>query len=217
MKPEYDLTNELGPKNWIDCAAGEAVVIGHVINDPELVAHGTMVAGMAKEIRFNDDNFALVEALAIDIQTKLESIKSQEKTCLFIDDLFEGDVKRKPLDKWEYDLIYCGGRYEIRMVLPRYDASTPIDTRRKLIREEVRNHYKDFETFRTEDEEVDFKTQVFKITKYFNDKNELVCKLVDHDHEGGWYRGWMEIFYFESFEEAWAAWLEAKEIYEKKG
>lgn len=214
MRVEYDLINELGRSNWIDLVAGEAVVIGHSIPDPFLVAQGTRLASMVKDIRYDDDRFVLVEALAVDLQLRLQEIKNMEKSCIFIDDIFEGNEKNKPLDKWEYDLICCDRRYEVRMLLPRFDASTPVDSRKELTTNGIRNQIPDFDKYLKVVEEHDFQTQVFRVEKYIDDNKVLRCRIVDHDHEGGWYRGWIEVYYFDTFEEAIRAWGVVKLIQE---
>ena len=209
---EYELTQELGQPNWIDEIAGEAVVLGHTLNDPELVALGTNLSQKSREVSFCDDRFCRVEGLALSLDNRLREIKSVDKLALFIEDIYDGDERNKPLDRWEYDLIFCEGRYQIKMLLPRYDKYTLKDEAKLAAEREVRGCYMDpsFESYKKEEHTIDYVTQVFKIYMYYDDDNKLIRRVIDHDHEGGWYRGWIDMFYFDDFETAWNAWTKVK-------
>lgn len=209
MTREYDLTNELGKGNWIDAIAGEAVVLGRTSNNPELTALGTELAIMIKSIRYDDENFCLVEAKAEWLSQLVEETKKRDRTCLFIDDIFEGDEKHKPLDKWEYDLICVDNRYQIQMVLPRYVPGMSVVGEREKVSELIRSIYDGFEDFVQTEEFMDYTTQLFRISKFF-DGEKLVSRIVDHDHEGGMFRGWLEIYYFDEFVVAYEAWERVK-------
>jgi len=214
MGKEYDLINELGPRNWIDSLAGEAVVLGQVNNDPELTVLGTELAKLISEVHYDCDSFFLVEAAAVGLEKIIEAKKKYKKAVLFIDEVFEGKKDHKLSDKWEYDFIMADGRYQINMILPIYDGNSLTDDRKHDAEELVRICYGDpsFGSYTKTEEIVDYTTQVFKITKYFDENGKMIRRIVDHDHEGGMFRGWMEIFYFDDFSTAMRAWRAAKDI-----
>lgn len=218
MQGEYDLVNELGSGNWIDVVSGEAVVMGHAGGDPELVVLGTSLAKMVQEIKYNDDKFSLVEAAAIYLGNKIKERKSRDKYSIFIDEIFEGDEKHKPLDRWEYDLILGDGRYEIKMMLPVYDKYTLVDNRKIRAEKAVMECFEDpsFRVYKKIEQIVDYTTQVFKYTSFYDKEGKLIRRTIDHDHEGGFYRGWVDMFFFDKFEDAWNAWNKVKDAYYQK-
>lgn len=216
MRKEYDLINELGPQNWLDVVAGEAVILGYSINDPELVAKGTELNVLIRRCCYDDDCFGKVEAYGEALRKEIETKRIKQKMTFFIDDLFVGEVKSKSHYEWEYDFICADRGYEILMILPvYYDKSKLSDPVRMIADKKLRSMYDDpsFESYRKEEVDTVFESQTFHFTKYFDEKGRLLRRSVDFNHEGVTARGWFEHFYFEDFALALGAWQEIKDAF----
>jgi len=217
MGVEYDITNELGPCNWLDAIAGEAIILGHDHHEPLLVIQGTRLAGMLREIKFDDGRFGTVEALGKDLEKALEVIKKKVRTTMFIDDLYVGGEKaRRSSIDWEYDLMCENGIYQINMYLPVYYGTAMLSEPAKVMAERgVRSLFEDpsFLSYRIEELETKYESQVIKYIKYFDKKGRLVRMTVDFNHEGSPARGWNERYYFVDFAEAMRGWEEVKRAF----
>jgi len=216
MKKEYDLINELGPMNWLDMVAGEAVVLGHCLNDPCLVTEGTKLAILIKEIHFDDDGFGKVEAFAESLEKELLNRKEYEKTTVFIDELYSGSEKNKSLNEWEFDFNCVNGIYQILMFLPEYYYKEKLGEKAKVkAQEEIQKVFgiSSLDCLRKEIDRSICGSQYFETTTYFDKNNKKVCVTIDFNHEGSTKRGWSEFYYFEDFATASKAWLGVREAF----
>ncbi|HOX96697.1 MAG TPA: hypothetical protein PLI45_04975 [Candidatus Woesebacteria bacterium] len=216
MRKEYDLINELGPRNWLDTVAGEAVFLGYQLRTPELSAKGTALAKLIREIRFDDDAFFVVQCTGIALQEEIAQVKKKVKETVFIDDIYTGKEKKEALLDWEYDLIMVDGRYQIQMILPvYYDKAILNDERKQRSEKWVRSKLGEIclENCRVEEVLTQYESQIFTYTKYFDEKENMRYETVDFNHEGSPARGWMEYFFFDDWNQACEAWSGIKEVY----
>lgn len=212
---EYDLSNELGPQNWLDVLAGEAVMLGHMINDPLLVAKGTHLAQQIRCIRYDDDDFFWVVAEGKWLVKELETVKMSRGRTVFIDELYLGKEKKKSLYDWEFDLIYADKQYWIRMTLPVYASQDDLNCKEKLAGEKaVSECFPDssFQSYQTDVQKTVYDSQTLTYTSYFDEKGKRLKRVCDFNHEGQyWYRGRVEDYFFDDFYAAWSAWTKMKE------
>lgn len=216
MKKEYDLINELGYKNWLDIVAGEAVILGHCLNDSCLVADGTSLATLIESIHFDNDDFGKVEAAAQSLEKKLMRRKELEKGTIFIDQLNLGREMKKTLYDWEFDFNCVNGIYQILMFLPEYFDREKLLNKVKIEAEkEILKVISGsgFDDFRKEKEVNTFGSQTFETVKYFDKRGKVIRKTVDFNHEGSIKRGWTEYYYFEDFATAGEAWMGVREAF----
>jgi len=208
MGKEYDLINELGPRNWLDCVAGEAVKWGHYLKDPCLTAKGTELASLIRKIYFDKDSFCKVEAIGQALEKELAERKEKEKTIMFIDEL--------SIDKWELEFIYADGRHYVQMSLPFYEDETMFFNPKKMeIENRVREKYADpsFVRYRkTVTESVMCDDQIILKTRYFDKDKKVIRETVDFNHHQSKARGWIEYYYFDDCAKAYETWREAKEV-----
>ncbi len=216
MGKEYDLMNELGRGNWIDAIAGEAVVLGSYLKDLELVAKGTELAEMVKAIKYDSDDFYLVEARATRLEAELVKLKQTAKSTVFIDEICLGnEAMGKVDDEWEFDFILVEGRYEIRMMLPTYRDKIKLTDRAKTLAEQQALNLvkpKDTKPLTCEVFRKVFSDQEYITTCYY-DGDLLVRRIIDHQHDPAdkLGRGHLDIFYFDDFETATKAWKAVRE------
>jgi hypothetical protein len=214
MNKEYDLVNELGPKNWLDVAAGEAVVLGMAIGDPELVVLGTELAKQLREVPYENDRFGKVEALAIDLEKTIQKKMEQQAGSLFFDSLYRGTEVNKSAYDWEYGFVYVNGQYQIKMYLPiYYDRSMLLDITRLKAVEIAMTTYNNA-LISKEEKETKYGHQVF-CEALFKDENEsVVRKIVDFNHEDGTLkRGCLECFYYDDFPTALSVWKKIRSTF----
>lgn len=216
MSREYDLINELGSKNWLDVAAGEAVILGHSLNDPCLVAKGTELATQIRKIPFDNDRFSKVGAKARDLETELTERKRKEQTTMFIDDFYLGKEKEKSLYDWEFSFISVEGRYLIQMILPMYyDKAKFADAIKTEAEIKIRAVYADpsFQNYKQEVKSTECQGQTFVNTRYFDDKGRLVRRTVDFKHHEKMAWGWIDYYYFDDFAKVCEAWQGVREAF----
>lgn len=214
MNKEYDLVNELGPRNWLDVTAGEAVVLGMATGDPEMTVLGTELSRKVQEVRFDDDRFGRVEALAKDVEVKIREKMDRYKGSVFIDNLFCGTEKNKSAYEWEYSFVYVEGQYQIKMYLPiYYDQSELMDATRLKAQEVFDSMSRDALPER-EEAETRYEHQVFKEVVFLDGKDNIVRKIVDFNHEdGSLKRGCLEHFYFDDFSTALSVWQKIRSTF----
>ncbi len=217
MGIEYDLMNELGRGNWIDAIAGEAVVLGSYLRDPELVARGTELADMVRTIKYDCDDFYLVEARAKQLEAEIVKLKQSKACIVFIDKIcLKEELYGKVDDEWEFDFILGEGRYEIRMLLPTYRDKEKLDDREKMLAEsKVLSLVTERETKSLTKEVVrKFLSNQEYITSFYYDGERLVRRTIDHQHNPAdrSARGHLDIFYFDDFDTATKAWMELRKI-----
>lgn len=214
MREEYDIINELGSRNWLDVAAGEAVILGYFSSDVELEMLGTALAQRLNEVRFDDDNFFKVEAQATDLQERIERKKKEQGMILFIDEICEYEGGRKSLCKWEYGLTLAGGRYEITMMMPEYYGCPPNTEYRELIEDVIRASYSNpkFDELVIVNDSKIIGHQKMDTPKHYTVDGKLICRVVDFDHEDGPKRGMNIFYYFDEYAQVMNTWVKMKAI-----
>lgn len=209
MKNEFDLVNELGPANWLDAVAGEAVLLGALLRDPEVEILGKELAKMISEIRFDDDHFSEVEAFAKGLEKELAKKLEEREHTVFIDSVRQSEQERWPTRVWEYDLLHLK-RYQVWLNLPVYDNPTDLeDDEKKKAEEAVRQCFSDpsFGSYQKTVTRVVNQGQLFITTLYHDSKGKLLRKIVNHEHADSLTaKGWLEKFYFDDFVTAMEAW-----------
>lgn len=214
MREKYDIINELGPRNWLDAAAGEAVVLGYFSEDVELEMWGTALAQRLNEVRFDDDNFSKIEALAIDLLGRIERKKREQGMILFIDEICEYEGGKKSLCKWEYGLIMAEGRYEITMMMPEYYGYPSSTENREPIEDVIRASYSNlkFDELVIVNDSKIIGHQKMDTSKYYTADGKLICRVVDFNHEDGPKRGMNIIYYFDEYTQVMNTWVMIKAI-----
>jgi len=214
MEREYDIINELGSKNWLDVAAGEAVILGYYSGDVELQMWGTALAQRLNEVRFDDDNFSKVEAQATDLLERIDRKKKEQGMILFIDEICEYEGGKKSLCKWEYGLVMAEGRYEITMMMPEYYGCPPNTECRELIEDVIRASYSNSrfdELVRVNDSKI-IGHQKMDTAMYYTADGKLIHRVVDFNHEDGPKRGMNIIYYFDEYTQVINTWVRIKAI-----
>lgn len=212
MRLEHEIVNELGPQNWLDSVAGEAVILGHSLNDPYLVAKGTELSLLIRQVAFDNDSFSRVEALGIDLLR--EVAKRKVKETLFIDELYVGSKKEKSCNDWEYDLILADGRYQIMMLLPEYFGNDTLKERKKMeIESQVQLQFSGLENCRRETKEDKYESQVFESVTCFDINGKEIYKTIDFNHEGRMLRGRIEYYFFDEIDSAMMAWQVVRRLF----
>lgn len=216
MKNEYDLKNELGPVNWLDSVAGEAYFLGEAINDPELVMRGTALLAKILEIPYNCDRFSEVIAIGMDLEHRVRLAKDLQSSAVFLDEVAVYEGKNKTLGDWEYDLIMAGGRYQINMIMPEYYGKWPGDTRVDDVCEEAKKTYKDaWGSFSKKEWSEMMECQKMDVVE-FCEGEKIIFRQVDFNHECGYKRGQLRIFYFDDHAQAMEAWKTVRPILSRK-
>lgn len=218
MRKEYDLTNELGPQNWLDVVAGEAVVLGWFLKDVELTMMGTMLAKGIDKVRFDRDDFFKVEAQALDLVKIVEEKKKNQSSVLFMDEICEYDGKNKSLNKWEYSLILNEGRYQIMMLMPEYFDREPPDNGKSKVEEIIRESFTNpafGELVKVEDSKM-MGIQKMDTTDYYTSDKKLICHKVDFDHECGWKRGQIVIYHIDDYGQSIVVWGKIRATLDQK-
>lgn len=212
---EYDLVNELGPGNWLDAVAGEAVVLGFAMRDPDLEMRGTYLARLIAETPYDHDGFGRVEAYAIGLMEKISRELKKQKNVLKIEEIYRGVSEfRRSSCEWEYDFVYAEGRYQVQMILPvYYDGQKLNEAEKKMAEKVARSAFTDpsFESCRVSEVYTDYVTQGVT-TRSFWDGEKLVRRTVLHNHEDGCSHGWRETYYFDDFETAMKVWRVIRKI-----
>ena len=212
MRKEYDLAHELGPQNWLDVVAGEAVVLGWFLKDAELTMRGTMLAEGIAKVHFDDDSFFKVEAQALDLVKTIEERKKDQTQVQFLDEICEYDGKNKSLNKWEYSLILSGGGYQIMMLMPEYFDREPPDDGKSRVEEIIWESFKDpafGELVKVEDSKM-MGVQKMDTTDYYTHDKKLVCHKVDFDHECKWKRGQIIIYHINDYAQSITVWTKIR-------
>jgi len=216
MKKEFDLTKELGRRNWLDNASGEAYLLGSLANEPELAMQGTVLAGLIREIPYDSEEFAWVIAAGKDLIKKIDEVKRRSSAVVFIDEVavYEEGNRRTTLD-WEYDLIFVEGGYQIKMVMPEYYGKKPSDDRVEKICELARASYGRFDTFRRSEKSQMMETQKMDSIEVW-DGVKQVYRQLDFNHECGYKRGQLRIFYFDDYSQVMNVWQQVRAISGRK-
>ncbi|HAI22768.1 TPA: hypothetical protein DCP77_04150 [Candidatus Collierbacteria bacterium] len=212
MRKEYDLAHELGPQNWLDVVAGEAVVLGWFLKDAELTMRGTMLAEGIAKVHFDDDSFFKVEAQALDLVKTIEERKKDQTQVQFLDEICEYDGKNKSLNKWEYSLILSGGGYQIMMLMPEYFDREPPDDGKSRVEEIIWESFKDpafGELVKVEDSKM-MGVQKMDTTDYYTHDKKLVCHKVDFDHECKRKRGQIIIYHINDYAQSITVWTKIR-------
>ncbi|MFZ3068711.1 MAG: hypothetical protein WA052_00135 [Microgenomates group bacterium] len=218
MRKEYDLTNELGPQNWLDVVAGEAVVLGWFLKDVELTMKGTRLAESIAKVHFDRDDFFKVEAQALDLIKVIEEKKKSQSLVLFMDEICEYDGKNKSLNKWEYSFILSEGRYQIMMLMPEYFDREPPDDGKSKVEEIIRESFRNptfGELVKIEDSKM-MGVQKMDTTDYYTCDKKLICHKVDFDHECGWKRGQIVIYHIDDYGQSIAVWGKIRTTLDQK-
>ena len=217
-KDGYDIINELGPRNWLDNTAGEAVVLGQLTCDPELTMKGTMLAKSLSEIRFDNDNFSKVEAEAIGLGNMLENKRKEQDSTVYLDEICEYEGGSKSLRKWEYDLFLKDGLYVILMYMPEYIGRILEDEKSDEIEKSIISRFQNprFDDLKIVEDSKMMGCQKMDTTDYYTDQNTLICHKVDFDHECGWKRGTIISYYIADCSQAMETWIEMKAISNQK-
>ena len=208
---EYDLINELGSQNWLDIVAGEAVVLGHLFHDAELVMRGTSLAAKLTEVHFDDDNFPKVEAEALSLLKVLDRAKKFREETVFLDEICEYEGGNRSLNKWEYDLILAKGVYQIQMYMPEYFGERPSDEYLS-VEAVIRESYGDFGKFQRCDKSQEYGGQKMDTTDYYTNDGRLVCRRTDFTHECGWKNGVSINYYIDDALQAVETWAKIRAI-----
>jgi hypothetical protein len=208
MEREYDLINELGPRNWLDAAAGEAVLLGSFTHDIELEMRGTALAGELVRVRYDHDSFGKVEAQAKDLVDLIAKKKIEQKMVVFIDDICVWENGKRSLCDWEYELTLADGKYRICLSMPQYYGQSPCNEISEKVEEVVRNSYKN-PSF-NELEIVRFPrvigVQRMDTTSYYTTGDILISSQTDFNHEHGTKRGREVTYYIDDYAQAMTAW-----------
>lgn len=218
MRKEYDLTNELGPQNWLDVVAGEAVVLGWFLKDVELTMKGTMLAESIVRVHFDNDDFLKVEAQALDLVRVIEEKKKSQSLVFFVDEICEYDGKNKSLNKWEYSLILSEGRYQIMMLMPEYFDREPPDGGKLKIEEIIRESFRNpsFDELVKVEDSKKMGVQKMDITDYYTHDKKLICHKVDFDHECKSKRGQIVTYYIDDYAQSIAVWTKIKATLDRR-
>ena len=216
MRKEEDIVNELGYRNWLDVVAGEAVILGHMSNDPTLVAKGTKLATLIRKGNFYDDDFSKVVAYGVGLVREISNRKHRERATQFLDCLYKGEKDDKSCYDWEYDLVSADGRYAIWMFLPEYYGTGKLlDPVKMEIEKRVQTTYSDpsFISYTRSEEINSTESQVFENVRYFDEAGVEVRRSVEFNHEGRVARGRNDYYYFDDLAQALTAWQEVKEVF----
>lgn len=213
MGRERGITDELGYRNWIDSLAGEAIMLGERIREPELVVRAAGLARMAREIPYLHDRFSQVIAEAMYIEGIVAGLKNREQS-IFIEHLFENEEERAYGSiEWDYMFLVVKGTYEIRLNLQIY--RTKEDLKRgckERIVKKLCAFFDDpsFESYTKQREEKIWEGQDFVTTRIYDHEGRLIRRIIDHEHEpvGDPSRGHQDIFFFEDAAIAQKAWAE---------
>ncbi len=217
-KESYDLVDDLGPKNWMDMTAGEAVILGWFFRDAELTMMGTMLAESMLKVPFDSDSFYRIEAQASDLVEIIKQKKEVYSSAFFLDEICEYDGKYKSLNKWEYNLVLCKGRYQIMMLMPEYYGSKPPDNGKSKAEKEIVDSYEEptfSELSMVEDSKLMGK-QRMAVADYYTNDHRLICHKSDFDHECGWKRGQITIYYIDDYAQAITVWTKMKATLNQK-
>jgi len=216
MEKEYDLMNELGRGNWIDAIAGEAVVVGFALREPELEIKGTELAAMVVNIKYDDDEFYKVEAYARGLELELERVKKERDKTIFLDKVRKSEEEKWPIREWEYDFLCVKGRYQIWLNLPVYTGVVMlVDKEKVAIESAIRRFFVDstFESYEYSYEESICQDQKFRVKIWHDGQGRMVREIINHDHgDDGISKGWLERYYFDDFKTAATAWHELRKI-----
>jgi len=218
MRKEYDLANELGPQNWLDVVAGEAVVLGWFLKDVELTMAGTMLAESVAKVHFDRDDFFRVEAQALNLVKVIEEKKKSQSLVLFMDEICEYEGKNKSLNKWEYSLILSEGRYQIMMLMPEYFDREPPDGGKLKVEEIIRESFNNpafGELIKIEDSKM-MGVQKMDTTDYYTHDKKLICHKVDFDHECKWKRGQIVTYYIDDYAQSITVWTKIRATLDQK-
>ncbi len=208
MPKEIDISNELGRCNWMDVVAGEAVVLGRVMNEPHIVARATELSSRLREVDYNADAFSRLQAEAVWLEGQIVALKDRKNGAIFIDEKCVYRGKEKSCIDWEYDFIFVDGRYQINMLMPEYTSMVPSDQGSGEISGELK---KICEAGKGEINEVvrdDLMGGVQEITivEGKDAAGITIWRKADFVHECGWKRGSIRVYFFDGFIEANQAW-----------
>lgn len=217
-KDGYDLINELGPQNWMDSVAGEAVVFGHLTNNPEIVAKGSVLAGEIRNCRYNNDDFGRVQGMAEGLENLLEKRNKEENSSVFIDEVCVFRAGEKSLNNWEYGFTLSHGRYRINLTMPEYFGLKPPEEKRVEVEKIIQDgftepNYEDLKIISSSEE---YGRQKVDTTNYYTSAMKLICHRVEFDHEDGGKRGVMIIYYFDELAQALETWVKVRAILNQK-
>lgn len=217
VKKEYEIINELGPQNWLDIAAGEAIILGQMMHDAELVMRGTKLAEGIQKVRYDNDNFSKIEAEAIGLLKTIDEKKDVQEDTLFLDEICEYDGTSKSLTRWGYDLVLLKGEYQILMYMPEYFGDKPSDEYLK-VEKIVRSGYENtpFGEWVRKDETKIYGYQRMDITDYYTNEGKLICHTADFVHECGWKKGMYINYHIENTLQAIDTWMKVRSILGRK-
>lgn len=217
-KEGYDIINELGSQNWLDVAAGEAVLLGQLTHDVELTMKGTRLAELLDEIKYDNDQFSKVEAEGMGLTEKINIKKNEQNSAVFIDEICEYRNGIKRSDTWEYELILCQGRYQIRLVLPEYYGLLPANKTKENVEEIIKNSYTNplFAELEKSDSMKMIGHQKMDTTDYYTDMGMIICQIIDFEHESGTKKGMTEIYHFDDSTQVSQTWSRIRAILSRK-
>lgn len=216
MKKEYEIIDELGPRNWLDVVAGEAVLLGHMIKDSILVTRGTELAGRVKGTSYSSDEFGEVIGLGKSLLESVKGVREKMKSMEYFDAIFVGSEKNKDCFEWEYDFIFADGKYRIELMLPEYyDRLKLVESKKIEVEMAIREVFVNprFEEMRMVEWSFVCNDQDFVNRCVCDDKGEEIYKSVDFCHEESAKRGRNEFYYFTDFDLALRAWQGVKEVF----
>lgn len=207
---EYDLARELGRGNWVDAVAGEATILGYALHDSRLELKGEELARMVREIKYDSDNFSRVEAYAIGLAEELEVMKAKAETNAFIDSV---PGEKSFGDNFQYDFLESKGRYQIKISHFDFSDNRVLKDKIKLeVEARLASFLKTLNCSESVEEVVHpLNMQKFVTTTYFDKEGMVLRKIIIHDHQDKYSKGFIEIFFFDDFSTAIQAWVEIKE------
>lgn len=219
MGKEHEIICEIGPKNWLDTVAGEALLLGSLTYDKDLEMAGNLLAKKLSEVNYYSDSFSQVQAMGVDLVKRVEEVKTG-KPMLFIDEIsVRSEVSgKKSLNSWEYDLLLANGTYRIYILFPEYYGPQPPDQGKEevvgMIRKSISEAFGG--ALRVEKYQKKVDVQTSDVSDYYTANNDLVGHVVDFNHECGYKRGIIEHYYMRDYAQAIKVWEKAKTILNRK-
>lgn len=207
----YDIINELGPKNRYDRLAGEAQIVGTQYKDRKLVDDGRDLAKLIIEIPWTSDKYYLIEAKAGAIESRIKAIKIEWAGAV------ETDMARSRY--FSFSIVYkpeteC---WELFMGIGRTAGYIPNDEIHIEFLNKILDHFKlrgDITESKRNTSEVDGDMPFWREeTTWTDSKGRIIYDKVYHSHDNMTDVGILEYFNFfesEDIDFALSVWNEIK-------
>lgn len=209
FKPkEYDIQNELGPKNRFDDIAGKAILLGLQLKNNKLTALGTELGDMIRTIPFNHDHFYKVIAKKNQVESYIQElgIEKDKKN----ENNFKNEKLRDNEKEWTYELTEKENQFCI--IVHNYRFSGCTSKREESIIQMLKNEF-DLNKLRLKNEHYDHSNYYSTDYDSYLDKNEeKKYEHVFHIHEDGVNVGCAHLFYFSDITQAKRLWEKIKLI-----